>query len=264
MVAVAAITQAELDANCKVPASTSTPLQWNIRTGQVTGDGTPIVHYALENNSTLFTQGVYFSIWNGTGWESGEVMDSLWPGELQYKNEGPMGRVQFTIPYSDSKWDVGVSFIPRGQANHVNNGDMVYSGWLTGDIEVGDGHAFCGQRYCVMPASEGETGKFGGAATGAILNGLGTYTAGVENPVKAVNLGFKILRTADTGATWQTVKEIESLGPYGLTRASCYNAHFLDDDKFFFLIGDCTTTDYEMPDSSDVMMIYENLYNRSV
>jgi len=266
VVTVAAITQAELDANCKVPAGTGTPLGYNFRVGQITSDGRPVLGYLLENIETAFIQNVYLAVWNVNAWEHVDVTNSLWPDEVLYKSEGSVAKIQFIIPYSDTEWDVGVNFVPNGASNYVNDGNIIYSGWLTGELEPSalTGKWFVGQRYFVMPAGAGETGKFGGAATGATINGLGTYTAGVENPVKAVDLGIKVLRTSDTGATWHTVMETETLNTYGLGRGGCYNAHFLGDDKFFFLIGDHTSSNHELPDSTDVMMIYENLYNREV
>lgn len=255
------ITQAELDTNCKMVTSTSAPNIWNFRRGQITRDGTPVIAYCKENTTTNFIDGAYIGVWNGAAWEEIDVTTRLWPGEVLNKPAGSIAKTHFIIPYSSSEWDVGVSFVDEGRATYVTDGNIIKSGDLSGNLESSAASWSHGPLYFVV-TTDGATGW--GSTAGSIFKGLGTQAADANNTCKMVKLGLKVLRTTDTGANWHTVKEVHSSGPFGMTRGGCYNVNYFDDDKFFCFIGDNTTTNNELPNASDTLMIYENLHNRDV
>jgi hypothetical protein len=275
------ITSAELNSYCKIPAQTGDPTKWNPRCGAITKTGMPIVTYVLENfhpsTGDQRITNIYIAYWSGTSWTQKDITSEIWPEETPGRSYGSISKSHNIITYDNSTWDLIVSYIPDGLGLPTEDQNIMDSGEMIGEIEPTQKGVFTCQRYMIVendysagipwnstthtpgyvymhlgvPRSDSQ---WAGTSYG---DGSGTLNA--TNRVKPARLAAKVMRTFDSGTSWHKVADIRSDTMFGLTRAGTSNAHFLDDEKFFFFVGDHTSTDGTFPDATNVKMVYEDL-----
>jgi hypothetical protein len=254
------ITNAELDSNFRVPPSATMPEKWNVRCGSIAPSGMPILQYALENTTTGRVDEVYISTWNGTAWDHLDIRQKVWPNEILSRGEGSLGKGHSIIPYSDTQWDMFISYIPDGRGVPINDDSCMNYGNMTGDLEPTQSSVFVAQRYMVV-ATNGVGGIPAAYNVGDIFNCLDNGALDTNNVVKPIRMGMKVLRTYDAGVSWHTVKEWKSSSPFGMGRAGTMNPNFMDSGKFFQFMGDSVSSDNIYPDASDIIMVHDNIYD---
>ena len=256
------ITGTELTNNCSFVTLATGNNKWNFRVGAVTKTGMPIIQYCYENYLTdNRIPAAYIAYWNGSSWTQKNITDEIWKHEELCRGEGSIGKGQAIIPYDDTTWDLIVSYVEDGRGTAIEDHYVRDSGNLVGRTEPTQGKVYHMTRYCIVE-TDGTAGIPLGTYTspGDITNALADNELNASNRAKPVRLGLKIMRTHDAGTTWHEVKRIGSNGIWGLGRHGSVVNNYFDTGKFFLFMADHTSVNKDYPDSTDILMVYEDLY----
>jgi hypothetical protein len=260
VVSVSQITQAELDANFKIPASATMPLKWNMRTGAIAPSGMPIIVYIEANTTTSRINNAYIAYWSGSAWTHVNVREAWWGNEELHRSAGSIGKVHNVIPYSDTHWDVIFSHALDDFGLPINDANIMNSGNMTGEIEPTQNSVFTGAQYMVV-ANDGTKGITAGLVAGDIFTCLNNGVLDANNVVKPIKMGYKIMRTHDAGQSWHTVREHRGSTFWGLMRAGTLEANYMDTGKIFQFMGEYTSKGRVYPESSNITLVYDNIYD---
>lgn len=257
------ITQTELDANCKIVATTGNPFKWNPRVGSITPNGIPVIQYVKEDFvSDNRIDNAYISYWNGSSWTQVDITSDIWKHENLCRNEGSLGKGQSLIPYDDTTWDLIVCYCEDGTGTEIDDYHVKSSGKLLGRTEPTRNKVYHMTRYCIVETDGTSIPSSATNTPGYITNCTSDISLNASNRAKNVRLGLKVMRTTDAGVNWHEVKKISSEGIWGMGRAGTCVGNFMDTGKFFQFMGDMTSANKDYPDSTDLIMIYEDFYTR--
>jgi hypothetical protein len=261
IVSVSQITQAELDANFRIPSPATMPLKWNMRAGVIAASGMPIIGYVEENTTTGRIDNAYIAFWNGTSWTHKQVREAFWAHEFPNRSAGSVGKMHTIIPYSDTHWDVVVSCALDNCGLPINDGKIMNSGNMTGEGEPTiPNSVFHGQRYLVV-ANDGTQGITAGLVAGDVFTCLNDGALNANNVVKEIRMGYKIMRTHDAGDSWHMVKEHRGIGKWGLARGGTVEANYMDTGKIFQFMGQYASKGRIYPDACDLTLVFDNIYD---